>query len=444
MFAGLACEEIDVLPPPEFDDDPVHTGTGNSDAKSILFVQNSVSSLFIDPISAENYKVTDNPLEYLASDQFAKPINPADPSYFSLDVFPTLLESDFMELEPASGNLEESHFPGAFGVTIDEQWHINSNWWELEPQMIDYGFDINEVEIIEGSISQNTDWTNDNKYLLRGQVFVKDGVTLTIEPGTIIFGEKAVGIESGVLVFNRGAKIEANGTPEDPIVFTGTLAPGERTRGQWGGVVFCGNAVSNKGNDVLLEGVQGPDPEDGTYGGDNPLDSSGSFSYWRVEYAGIAISPGNEINSITFGGVGSETSVHHIIVTYAGDDAIEWFGGAADVKYVATYNTLDDDLDMDAGYQGNVQYAYLVRNPFAADESGSAGFEISSSNSIGTQPQTSPKISNVTIVGTEYQLSGTELFGDPKYQGGLYSKQDAKALLINSVFIGCPVGVQNQ
>lgn len=444
LVALNSCEEIEVLPPPEFDDNPVQTGTGNSDAKSILFIQNSVSSLFIDPISSETYLVTEDPNEFLASDQFAKPVNPADPSYFSLDVFPTLLERDFMALQPPVGNLKQSNFPGAFGVTIDPEWGVNSNWWELEPQFIDYGFDINNVIIVEGSITENTTWTKTNKYLLRGQVFVKDGVTLTIEPGTVVFGEKAVGTESGVLVFNRGAKIDANGTPEEPIIFTGTSLPGERTRGQWGGVVFCGKAISNKGDNVLLEGIQGADAEDGLYGGSDPNDSSGSFSYWRVEYAGIAISPGNEINSITFGGAGSETSAHHIIVTYAGDDAVEWFGGSADLSYVATYNTLDDDLDMDAGYQGNVQYAYLIRNPFAADESGAAGFEISSSKSVGTQPQTKPNISNVTIVGTEYQLFGTELFGDPKYQGGMFSKQDAGAYLINSVLIGCPVGVQNQ
>ena len=444
FLAGFyACEKIEVLPPPDNEGTIEKSGTGNSDAKSILFLMNEKSTLFVNPASADTWIVSDEVTKYMDNNEFARPLDPAEPQKLSLDIFPTLVTEDFMQLQSPVGDLQQSDFPGAFGTTVSDDWHVGSTWWELEPQDIDYGYNPTEVTVIEGAITSNTTWTANNKYLLKGQVFVKEGVTLTIEPGTIIFGIKGVGITSGVLCFNRGSKVNANGTPDKPIIFTGTSPPGLRTRGQWGGVVFCGNAPSNKGDNVLLEGIQGPDPEDGAYGGNNPEDNSGSFSYWRVEYAGIAVSPGNELNSLTFGGVGNQTEMHHIIVTYAGDDALEWFGGDMNTHHIGVYNCLDDDLDMDAGFQGDVQYVYIVRNPYSADESGSACFEVSSSKTVGTQPQTQSNISNVTVVGTEYQLYNTGLFGDPKYQGGMYSKQDAHCYIINSILVGCPIGVQN-
>jgi len=441
-FLG-ACEKIEVLPPPDDSGGIEKTGTGNSDARSILFVMNDTSTLFVNTASTETHLVTKDVTQYLANDQFARPLDPSNPDALALDIFPTLKSNDFLEVQPAVGNLEPTTHVGAFGVTISEDWHVHSNWWVLDPQSIDYGYNPDNVTVIEGRISSDQTWTSEHKYLLKGQVFVEEGVTLTIEPGTIIFGKEDVGINSGVLCFNRGARINANGTPDKPIIFTGTLPPGQRTRGQWGGILFLGRAPNNKGTDVLVEGIQGPGPDDGLYGGDDPEDNSGSFSYARVEYAGIAVSPGNELNSITFGSVGSATEVHHIIVVGAGDDSMEWFGGSVDVSYVGINNTLDDDMDMDAGFSGNVQYVYIVRNPYAADESGSACFEVSSSKSQGIDPQTIAKVSNVTVVGTLYQLSEIDVIGDPKYQGGMFSKEDAAVYMINSVIIGAPTGIQN-
>jgi hypothetical protein len=439
-----SCEEVELLLPPDNDGEVVKTGTGDSDARGMLYVLNEVATLFVPNDDFQSSElITDDVTEYLANDQFARPLDPANASEFSLDIFPTLKSNDFLTLEPPIGNLQQSTHPGAFGVNIDEEWHVNSNWWVLDPQMEDYGFDPDQVVNVSGRISANTTWTANNKYFLQGQVFVEDGVTLTIEPGTIIFGANEVGINSGVLIFNRGSKVNANGTPDKPIIFTGTSSPGERSRGQWGGVYILGKAPNNKGENVLSEGLQGSEENDGRYGGNIADDNSGSFSFWRVEYAGIAVGPGNELNAITLGSVGSATEGHHIIISGGGDDAIEWFGGSIDMSYLATYNTLDDDMDIDAGFSGNLQYLYLVRNPFSADESGSANFEVSSSKSIGTTPRTVANISNATVVGSLYQVAGTDLFADPKYQGGMFSKDDAGCTIINSIFIGCPIGVQN-
>lgn len=438
----VSCEKIDLLMPP--DEGTVEkTGSGNSDAQSILFVMTETPTYYVDEASSESYLVTDNVSDYFTSDEFARPLNVSSPNDLALDVLPVLKENDIIELQAAEGNLEDSQFLGAFGSSVSDDWDVNSNWWVLDPQNEDYGYDASTVVEVSGRISTNTTWTSDNKYLLVGQVFVEDGVTLTIEPGTIIFGQKGVGVNAGVLCFNRGSKVMANGTADEPIIFTGTSAAGERTRGQWGGVMFLGKAPNAKGESVLVEGVEGDGSDDGLYGGTDEEDDKGEFSYWRVEYAGIAVSAGNELNSLTLGSIGSKTVAHHIIVSAAGDDALEWFGGTMNISYLAIYNTLDDDLDMDSGFSGSVQYVYIVRNPYAADESGSACFEVSSSKTVGIIPQTTAKIANVTIVGPDYQLANTELISDPKYQGGMYSKEDAKVKLINSIIIGAPVGVQN-
>src|SRR5690625_5050377 len=90
-----------------------------------------------------------------------------------------------------------------------------------------------EPEFIElsGVLSSQT-LTPDNKYLLLGQVFVRDGETLTIEPGTVIFGDKRT---RATLIIDKGGKIIADGTRENPIVFTSAQEPGVRDRGDWGG-----------------------------------------------------------------------------------------------------------------------------------------------------------------------------------------------------------------
>jgi hypothetical protein len=100
-----------------------------------------------------------------------------------------------------------------------------------------------------------------------------------------------------------------------------------------------------------------------------PIIISGVFKYVRSEFAGVAL------NSLTLGGVGRGTEIHHVQVSYGGDDGFEWFGAAVDAKYLISYATWDDDFDVDLGYQGRVQFGLAIRDPFGADQSGSNGFE---------------------------------------------------------------------
>ena len=145
----------------------------------------------------------------------------------------------------------------------------------------------------------------------------------------------------------RGAKIEANGTASNPIVFTSGKAAGSRLRGDWGGIIILGNAPTNRplSPAPLVEGGV-----DRRYGGTTANDNSGTMRYVRIEFAGIAAEPGSEINGLTLGGVGSGTTLEYIQVSYGNDDAYEFFGGTVNAKYLVSYATSDDDYDFDFGY----------------------------------------------------------------------------------------------
>ncbi|HLL96535.1 MAG TPA: IPT/TIG domain-containing protein, partial [Spirosoma sp.] len=186
------------------------------------------------------------------------------------------------------------------------------------------------VITVTGSVSANTTWTRNNVYLIRGFVYVTTGAVLTIEPGTIIKGatrdlDPEGQSRGGTLIVEQGARLEAKGTATQPIVFTSSKAPGQRTYGDWGGIVLIGRAPTNRPGSTLFEGgIRGQ------YGtGNTANDNSGTLEYVRIEFPGIALSAtaNSEVNGLTLYGVGSDTKIDHVQVSYSGDDAFEWFGG---------------------------------------------------------------------------------------------------------------------
>lgn len=254
------------------------------------------------------------------------------------------------------------------------------------------------VEVIEGEISSDKILDASKKYILKGKVYVLSGHKIVIPAGTVIFGDKTT---QGALIINRGAKIEANGTATSPIVFTSNAPAGFRQRGDWAGIVICGNAQTNKGTNNPIEGIQGAGNINGFYGPNATLDNeqnSGTMTFVRIEYAGFPLSDDNELNSLTMGSVGSKTTINNIMVSYANDDAYEWFGGTVNHKFLIAYSTIDDDFDTDAGYSGNVQYGLIVRDNNVADKSTSRAFE-ASSNATGADPDSECKFANITILG---------------------------------------------
>ena len=246
---------------------------------------------------------------------------------------------------------------------------------------------------ISGIINTTTTLTSDKVWTLKGYVYVTDGAKLVIQPGTTIISDIT---EKGALCIERGAQIIAEGTSSKPIVFTSGRPIGERTPGDWGGIILLGRAKTNRSLEPIIEGGIGR-----PYGGTNDLDNSGILKYVRIEYAGVASMPNSEINALTLGGVGSGTIIENVQTIYANDDAFEFFGGTVNAKNLYAFSTADDDYDFDFGYTGTITNGVSKRDPQFVD-SGDAGNGVECDND-GTgslsQPYTHPKLYNMILIG---------------------------------------------
>lgn len=263
---------------------------------------------------------------------------------------------------------------------------------------------------VTDDITANTTWTANNIYFLDGLIFVHDGVTLTIEAGTVIKGLEAGSITTGdgasALIVRRGATILANGEAGSPIVFTSELDDlgdptdlTQRDRGLWGGVIILGAASTNQPTtDTQIEGI--PVELDALFGGTDDDDSSGSMTWVSIRHGGFSISgvEGDEINGLTFGGVGRGTMVHHVEVYANFDDCYEWFGGTVEAKYLVGAFCGDDSFDYDQGFRGKGQYWFSIHD----DDTAGRGGEHDGGDAAGDDatPYSTPVISNVTYIGS--------------------------------------------
>jgi hypothetical protein len=246
---------------------------------------------------------------------------------------------------------------------------------------------------LSGNINTTTTLTSDKVWTLKGYVYVTDGAKLIIQPGTTIISDVA---EKGALCIERGAQIIAEGTATKPIIFTSGKAIGERSPGDWGGIIILGKAKTNRSSEPTIEGGIGR-----AFGGTNDADNSGVLKYVRIEYAGIAAMPNSEINALTLGGVGSGTIIENVQTVYANDDAFEFFGGTVNAKNLYAYATADDDFDFDFGYTGTITNGVAKRDPQFVD-SGDAGNGVECDNDgtgSSAQPVTHPKLLNMILVG---------------------------------------------
>ena len=258
---------------------------------------------------------------------------------------------------------------------------------------IDPPINVPTDKTITGNITITTTLTSDKEWTLKGYVYVKEGATLIIQPGTIIKSDIA---EKGALCIERGAKIIAEGTATNPIVFTSGKVAGEKSPGDWGGIVILGKAKTNRSSEPTIEGGIGR-----PFGGNDDGDNSGILKYVRIEYAGVAALPNSEINALTLGGVGSGTVIENIQTIYANDDAFEFFGGTVSPKNLYAFATADDDFDFDFGYTGTVTNGIAKRDPLFVDN-GDAGNGVECDNDgVGSlaQPFTHPKLIGMILVG---------------------------------------------
>ena len=288
---------------------------------------------------------------------------------------------------------------------------------------------------ISSDISTNTTWTSNNIYTLTGGfVYVTNNAVLTIEPGTIVKGNQAT------LVITRGSKLIAEGTANQPIVFTSSQPAGSRNPGDWGGIIICGKApINDPAGQRLAEG--GIDPIKGLYGGTDVNDNSGSLRYVRIEFAGVAYQPNNETNSLTMGAVGLGTTIDYVQVSHGGDDGFEWFGGTVNCKHLIVNKTIDDMFDTDYGFTGRIQFAVGMSDSLIADISGSNGFE-SDNDATGTTngPLTKPIFTNISIFGPKI-TSGSSGFNS-NFKRAAHLRRSTSTCTYNSIFVGFPTGLK--
>jgi len=298
-----------------------------------------------------------------------------------------------------------------------------------------------ENTILEGKISSDRTLKANYVYKIRGFVYVVNGAKLTIEPGTVIHGEKGT-TTRGALVITKGCQIIADGTADKPIVFTSDQPNPQR--GDWGGIVILGNAKTN----ASYNGVQGIGSVEGgvnnaeglgLFGGTNDDDNSGVLRYVRIEYAGYAYLPDNELNGLSLAGVGRSTTIDYVEIYKANDDAIECFGGSVNLKHAIFISTLDDDFDTDNGWSGKVQWGIVLRDSSVADISKSNGFESDNdANGSDLLPQTSGVYSNITVVGPRATTSN---IGNSLFQAGAQIRRNSAISIFNSVIMGYPTGL---
>jgi hypothetical protein len=333
----------------------------------------------------------------------------------------------------------------------------------------------------------NMTWTKDKTYILTDRLFIRNGQTLTIEPGTKVYGSTndngtttdKTDDKVGSLIATRGGRLVADGTAAEPIVFTSIReleavtgqdspfdpdsaagpAPTPADAGQWGGVILLGNAfisvVDATGANLGQAQIEGFAPagtpsNDGDslpdateYGFDanfpqDDADDSGVIRYVSIRHGGYEFAAAKEINGLTLGGVGSGTVIEHVEVFANQDDGIEFFGGTVSTKYILMAFNQDDSFDMDQGYKADNQFWFAVQNPGITDAGGEwdgidgtgSGYAVGSQT---VQNLSAPRIFNATFVGPGWDRTLSKL---PNVTGQVNWEKGNYALHIEDYFNG--------
>jgi hypothetical protein len=301
-----------------------------------------------------------------------------------------------------------------------------------------------------------TTWKGQNTYVLTGKIFVMDGQTLTIEPGTTIKSNAGQAEAATALIVARGGKIMANGTAEDPIIFTSvdddltsTVDLPKNQRGLWGGVVILGNAYINHANgQTAIEGIPATDTEfrsqygvgteavTGKVWAQDNAHNAGELSYVSIRHGGTNIGAGNELNGLTMGGVGSGTKIHHVEVYGNDDDGFEWFGGTVNTAYLASIYNQDDCFDWDFGWRGENQFWVAVQEQgFDPSNRGFEGDGAHSGN-LNAAIFSKPQIFNLTLIGST--AAGTANATDHNV---MFFTENSGASIHNSLIMGFGLGI---
>jgi hypothetical protein len=297
----------------------------------------------------------------------------------------------------------------------------------------DYMVDMVETIRDNGAGTGTATWKKDSDYLLEGLVFVNDGQTLTIEPGTVIRAKSGQGSAASALIVARGGTILADGTAAEPIIFTSENDDLEgsvptQAKGLWGGVIILGTArLNNIYGENHVEGIPLSEAR-ATYGGVSDDHDAGILRYVSIRHAGTNIGEGNEINGLTLGGVGSNTIIEHVEVIANADDGFEFFGGSVNTKYLISSFCSDDAFDYDEGFRGKNQFWVGIQDK----QDGNLLLEANGGNyPENGRPLSSPLLYNLTLVGSGLENGRSQ---------GMFSR-NAAGWLVNSILLNQRHGI---
>ncbi len=295
-----------------------------------------------------------------------------------------------------------------------------------------------QVTLNDASINagENLTLTKDNVYILDGFVYVEEGATLTIEPGTVIKGKVVpsnLNDQSSALIIAKGAKIIAEGTAAEPIIFTGELDDLSTTSDltaldnqTWGGLVILGNSIIGEdGGTDVIEGIPSGETRI-QYGGTDPMDNSGILKYVSIRHGGSVLGADNEINGLTLGGVGAGTTIDYIEIFANKDDGIEIFGGTVNITHAVVSFVGDDAYDMDESWNGYIQFALSVQGE--ENGQGDNAIEYDGSEQADKNPNETGRIYNGTFIGPGADAANSK-------GNGFLLKSEGKAQVWNSIFV---------
>jgi len=292
---------------------------------------------------------------------------------------------------------------------------------------------------VSGELDTDTTWTCDNLYIVSGNLYVS--AVLTVEPGTVVYGEAGgVATPPGALIVTTDGRLEASGTVDQPIVFTSEESEGSRSEGDWAGLIMLGTAPNANGR-VPIEGTLESDDRN-FFGVDDPTMADpahdcGTLEYVRIEFTGFSLGggTGNEIQGLTLGACGYDTTIDHVQVHVSDDDGIEIFGGTVDLSHIVLTGATDDSLDWDDGWTGRVQFLIVQQHASRGADEGVEGDSADDDDftpPVVSPPATSPRIYNATFVGTDTAGVGNS---------GLLLKESTQLYLRNYVILGFAGGV---
>lgn len=289
------------------------------------------------------------------------------------------------------GNLLSQQEKGIYG---NENWL--SIWTDFNPNNNEYKV---PTQILTGTISHDTKLLKKETYLLLGNVFVTDSTSLTIEPGTVILADYKT---KASLIIGKDSKIIAEGTQTDPIIFSSNRSV--KKKGDWGGIFILGDApVNNVSDEWPLENIlEASSPEIVSYGGDDMASSSGVLKYVRIEYAGKRTKNYGYFSGLTLAGVGNETVLENIMISYCEGSSFYLLGGNTVLSQIVSFRSRQNDLILNYGAQSLISNSLVIKSPYFTASSGASSIYLASYNSKEqldpTQKTTHLNAENLTLL----------------------------------------------